>query len=64
MIDQIEGFAYHTNRTNDNALNRLYILPDKIENIADAYKLMSIYGAITSYTLTQSFVSKNDLPKA
>jgi hypothetical protein len=64
MIDQIGGFAYHTNRTNDNALNRLYILPDKIESIAEAYKLMSIYGAITSYTLTQSIASKNNLSNA
>jgi hypothetical protein len=64
MADRIDGFAFHTNRVNDNDLNRLHILPEKIENVAEAFRLMSAYGAIISYTLTHSIASKSDLPTA
>jgi hypothetical protein len=47
MADRIEGFAFHTNQANDSALNRLHILPEKIENVGEAFKLISAYGAIT-----------------
>jgi hypothetical protein len=47
MADRIEGFSFHTNRVNDSVLNRLHILPEKIENAGEAFKLMSTYGAVT-----------------
>jgi hypothetical protein len=62
MRDQIEGFAFHTNRVFDSIHNRLHILPDAIENTAEAFKLISAFGAITSYSLTHSIASNSDLP--
>jgi hypothetical protein len=64
MTDRIEGFAFHNNRSIDNTQNRLHILPERIENVAEAFRLMSAYGAIISYTLTHSIASKSDLPTA
>jgi hypothetical protein len=64
MADRIEGFAFHVNTFVENTHNRLHILPDRIENTAEAFRLMSIYRAITAFTLTCSIASINSHPIA